>query len=183
VQKISKTKNMKTIILKLLPILLFSWLNFSCDIVNTEDLGPGISIYKTKGDYFNLITVGMKGDQVFRIYNYWSANDTFERMAVIGNDTVYQRRYKLPNGYVLDEEADERYDVFLNITCKEQFYREMHGVAFTNDTIKKYIIDRDPYLEYYRFRKDLPAMWIVDSLKIKQIILDGEIDKYFEKVK
>ncbi len=174
---------MKTIILKLLPILLFSWLNISCDIVKTEALSPGISIYKTKGDYFNFITVGMKGDQVFRIYNYWSANTTFERMVISSNDTINGRRYKLPDGYVLDEEADERYDVFLNITCKEQFYREMHGVPFTNDSIRKYIIDKDPYVVYYRYRKDLPAMWIVDSLKIKQIILDGEIDKYFEKVK
>ena len=124
-----------------------------------------------------------KGDRVFRTYNYWSANDTFVRMAVIGNDTVYERRYKLPNGYVLDSEADERYDVFLNITCKEQFYREMHGVAFTNDSIKKYIIDKDPYIEYYRYRSDLPALYIKDSLIIKQIILDGEIDKYFKKVK
>jgi hypothetical protein len=173
-----KPKKLRLIIL----ILIFP-LSFGCDLIKTEADSPGISIYKTRSDYFNLITVGMKRDQVFRIYNYWSANDTFERMAVIGNDTVYKRRYKLPNGYVLDEEADERYDVFLNITCKEQFYREMHGIAFTNDTIKKYIIDKDPYLEYYRFKKDLPAMWIEDSLKIKQIILDGEIDKYFEKVK
>jgi hypothetical protein len=179
VQKISKTKNMKTIILKLLPILLFSWLNFSCDIVNTEDLGPGISIYKTKGDYFNFITVGMKGDQVFRIYHYYSDS----KMVVSGNDTIYRFRWQLPNGYVLDAEADERYDVFLNITCKEQFYRELHGIPFINDTIKKYIIDKDPYLEYYRNKTEVKRFGISDSIEIKQIILDGEIDKYFEKVK
>lgn len=170
--------------IRLCVILLFFILNYSCDnLTSTESDSPGISVYKTKGDYFNLITVGMKGDQIFRTYNYWNANITFERMVVSSNDTVYQHRYKLPNGYVLDAEADERYDVFLSITCKEKFYREMHGVAFTEDSIRKYIIDKDPYIEYYRLRKNLPAMFVKDSLKIKRILLDGELDKYFEKVK
>lgn len=170
---------MKTKILRLITFFLIFPLCFGCDLLKTESLEPGISIYKTKGDYFNLVTVGMKGDKIFRTYNYYADS----KMVVSGNDTIYRFRYQLPNGYVLDAEADERYDVFLNITCKEQFYREMHGIAFTNDSIKKYILDKDPYLEYYRFRKDIPALFIKDSLKIKQILLDGEIDKYFEKVK
>lgn len=170
---------MKTKVLRLITIFLIFPLSFGCDLLKTEADTPGISIYKTKGDYFNYITVGMKGDEVFRIYHYYSDS----KMVVSENDTIYRFRWQLPNGYILDAEADERYDVFLNITCKEQFYREMHGISFTNDTIKKYIIDKDPYLEYYRFRKDLPVMDMDDSLKIRQIVLDGEIDKYFEKVK
>jgi hypothetical protein len=169
-----KPKKLRLIIL----ILIFP-LSFGCDLIKTEADTPGISIYKTKGDYFNYITVGMKGDEVFRIYHYYSDS----KMIVNKNDTIYRFRWQLPNGYILDAEADERYDVFLNITCKEQFYREMRGVPFTYDSIRRHIIDKDPYLEYYRFRKDLPVMDMDDSLKIRQIVLDGEIDKYFEKVK
>lgn len=67
--------------IRLCVILLFFILNYSCDnLTSTESDSPGISVYKTKGDYFNLITVGMKGDQIFRTYNYWNANITFERM-------------------------------------------------------------------------------------------------------
>ncbi len=176
---------MKTKVLRLITIFLIFPLCFGCDLLKTESLEPGISIYKTKGDYFNLVDVRIKDNQVFSVDHFWNARyNTMNKMTVKGNDTIYQFRYKLPNGYILDGEADERYDAFLNITFKEQLYQEIeNGTNFSLDSLANCIIDKDPYLEYYRFKKDIPALFIKDSLKIKQILLDGEIDKYFEKVK
>jgi hypothetical protein len=181
---------MKSKILKLLFIFLFSGLYFSCDFIFKPDppSGPGISIYKTKGDYFNLVDIGMKGDKIFRTESFWNSRyNSMDKLEIIGNDTIYKGRYKLPNGYILDAEADERYDVFLDITFKEQLYRELAGnhptVAMPFDTIRKYIIDKDPYTEFYRNKTKIRVLSIADSLEIKRIILLGEIDKYFEKLK
>lgn len=171
--------------------LKFSFISFvlllihGCNQIETEADYPGLSIYKTKGDYFNLVDVRIKDNQVFSQDHFWNSRyNTMEKMVVRGNDTVYIYRYLLPNGYILDAEADERYDAFLNITFKEQLYREMISLeSIPNDSIINSVIDRFPYIEFYRYRKDLPPMYIEDSLKIKQIILDGEIDKYFVRKK
>ncbi len=54
------------------------------------------------------------------------------------------------------------------------------GYALPADTLRKYILDKDPYLEYYRC---ITTFTLEDSLEIKEIILNGEIEKYFERLK
>ncbi len=179
---------MKSKFFKLLPIIFFSWLNLSCDIFNTQDLPPGISIYKTRGEYFNLVDIGMKGDKIFRTESFWNSRyNTMDNLEIKGNDTIYKYRYKLPNGYILDSSANERYDVFLSITFKQQLNRELSGehpgTAMPEDTIRKYILDKDPYIEYYRNKTEVKRFGMSDSIEIKEIVLKGEIDKYFEKIK
>ena len=56
-------------------------------------------------------------------------------------------------------------------------------MAMPHDTIRKYIIDKDPYTEFYRNKTDVKRFTLEDSLEIREIILNGEIDKYFEKLK
>jgi hypothetical protein len=180
---------MKPEILKLSnTILIFFILISSCNLLDSGDLAPGITIYKTKGDYFNLVDVGIKGDKIFRTESFWNARyKSMDKLVIRGNDTIYKGRYKLPSDYILDTDADERYDVFLDITFKEQLYRELSGNhpgnAMPSDTIRKYILDRDPYTEFYRNKTDVKLFTISDSIEIKEIILKGEIDKYFEKIK
>lgn len=175
---------MKSNLLKFSIASLILLIVYGCNKQEMNADYPGLTIYKTKGDYFNLIDVGIKNNQVFREDHFWNPRyNTMNGMEIIGNDTIYKYRYKLPYGYILDAEADERYDAFLNITFKEQIYREMKSMeSMPNDTILKYIIDRNPYIEFYRYRKDLPEMLIEDSLKIKEIILNGEIEKYFKRI-
>lgn len=181
---------MKSKILKLLLIILLAWFNYSCDIFSTEDLPPGISIYKTWGDYFNLVDIGMKGDKIYRSNKFFnSSNNSYHFIEFKNNDTLYTRRYKLPNDFILDSEADERYDVFINMTHKEHLKREIEnsekglGIPVQEDTLRKFILDRDPYTEFYRNKTKVKRLSISDSLEIKEIILNGELDKYFEKFK
>lgn len=181
---------MKSNIFKLLFILLFSGLHFSCDIISTEADYPGVSIYKTRGDYFNLVDIGMRGDEIYRTNSFWNGRyNSYQSIEFKNNDTLYTKRYKLPNGYILDSEAVEKYDVFINMTHKEHLKREIEnsdkgiGIAVQHDTLRKFILDRDPYIEFYRNKADIKRLYLSDSIEIKEIILKGEIDKYFEKIK
>lgn len=171
-------------------ILLFIILFVSCSILETEDQKPGIALYKTKGDYFDLVTIGMKGDKIYMMPRYWNhgLNSISKGMEIIDMDTIYTRRYKLPQGYVLDAEGGLKV-VFLNMTFKEYLNREIInaekelGVIIPEDTLRKYILDRDPYLEFYRNNTDVKRFELSDSLEIREIILDGEINKYFDRLK
>jgi hypothetical protein len=182
---------MKSIILKLSNAILIVFLLFSsCNLIDNEDLTPGITIYKTRGDYYNLVDIGMKGDKIYRTNSFWNSRyDSYHFIEFIDNDTLYTQRYRLVNGYILDSEADERYDVFINMTHKEHLKREVInsemelGVSVSGDTLRKYIIDKDPYTEFYRNKTDVKRLYLSDSLEINEIILNGEIDKYFEKIK
>lgn len=169
-------------------IIMIITLSYGCEIFDNESLPPGISIYKPKGDYFDLVDIGMMGDKIYRTNSYWNERyESFNYMEIRGDDTVYTCRYKLPDGYILDSDANEQNDVFLNITFKEQLYRELSGnhpgAAMPHDTIRKYILDKDPYIEFYRNRTNVKLFSISDSLEIKEILLKGEIDKYFKKIK
>ncbi len=176
--------------LSLCIILLIFILSFSCDKIETEADYPGVSIYKTKGDYFNLVDIGMKGDEIYRTNSFWNGRyNSYHFIEFKDNDTLYSNRYKLPNNFILDSEADARHDVFLNITHKEHLKIEVLnsemgiGVAVPDDTLRKHIIDKDPYTEFYINKTDVKLLYLSDSLEIKELILNGEIDKYFEKVK
>lgn len=163
---------------------------YSCDLFENEALAPGVTIYKTRGDYFNLVNIGMKRDKIYRTNSYWNGRyDSYHFIDFRNGDTLYTQRYKLTNNYILDTEADERYDVFINITFKEHLKREKInseiglGVAIPDDTLRKYILDKDPYTEFYRNKTDVKRFFLTDSLEIREILINGEIDKYFEKIK
>ncbi|MFV0590232.1 MAG: hypothetical protein ACK5M7_02505 [Draconibacterium sp.] len=132
----------------------------------------------------------MKGDEIYRTNSFWNARySSYHFIKFINGDTLYTQRYHLGNGYILDTEADERYDVFIDMTHKEHLRREIInsengvGIAVPHDTLFKYILDKDPYIEFYRNKTGIKRFRLSDSLEIKQILLDGEIDKFFEKIK
>lgn len=177
---------MKPKILKISTILLIFTLNFSCDVLKTEGDYPGVSIYKTKGDYFNLVDIGMKGDEIYRTCSFWNPRyNSLTKMIIRDNDTIYSFRCKLVNGYVLDAEADENTDVFISMTNKDHLVWQIANEigAIPHDTLRKYILDKAPYIEFYRNRTDVKRLYMEDSLEINEIIKNGEIDKYFEKLK
>lgn len=166
-------------------ILLFFVLEgfVSCDLWETEDNAPGVSIYKTKGDYFDLVTIGMKDNEIFRTSSFTIEGSKF---TFSDNDTIYKYRIKLRNGYVLSGESDSRYDVFLKLSFKDQMKLEKRiGPTIPFDTLKKYILDSEPYTEFYRdnSRKFSDRFECVDTAEINNIIKEGEIEKYFTKLK
>lgn len=166
---------MKTTILKIsVFILLLALMGAGC---KPEALYPGISIYKTRGDYYDLVTIGMKGDKIFRT-GYTTGN----RFNYTNNDTVYKRRARLINGYVLDTESSNEYDVFLSLTFKEYMRKETKNGYLPHDTLYKYIIDKDPYTEYYRENRS-EGFSISDTAAINELIKKGELQKYFNREK
>ncbi|MBN2773539.1 MAG: hypothetical protein JXR31_04775, partial [Prolixibacteraceae bacterium] len=99
------------------------------------------------------------------------------------NDTVYRFRHKLMSGYILDYEADERYDVFLSLSFKEYVLKEIevnHSILQT-DSLKKYILDKQPFTEFYRNMTDVKRFTMKDSVEVNEIIKNGQIEKYFKK--
>jgi hypothetical protein len=176
--------NNKWFILRLI-LILTPVLYSSCG-KETNDLAPGISIYKTRGDYFNLATIGMKNDEIFRTTGYLhSFGKESCKLIVQNGDTINKYRHKLAEGYVLDGEADERYDVFLSLSFKDYLNKEisLNVLTLPHDTLKKYILDRDPYIEFYRNKVDVRRFEMEDSLEINELIKNGTLEAYFEKVK
>lgn len=178
---------MKSIFLKpFFYIIILSLVVTNCDMFKYQAIAPGISIYKTSSDYFTLIDIGMKGDQIFRTSSY---SQDINKFYFIDNDTIYKNRVRLIDGYILDCEADERYDVFLSLSFKECMILEVkyNQLCLPHDTLRKYIIDKDPYIEYYRDMAE-PRLFNyvvekVDTSEINQIIRDGKLEEYFTRLK
>ena len=174
--------HMSNTILRLNTCVTFLLLSvISCN--NEQALAPGISLYKTRGDYFDLADIGMKGDQITRLPDYYAR---FSRFIITDTDTVYKNRAKLINGYILDVEADETRDVFLDLTFKQYMALASRG-HLREDTLKKYILDKDPYVEFYRdianprrFDNDIEY---IDTSEINQIIGEGKIEEFFTRLK
>jgi len=151
----------------------------SCDPVPS----PGISIYKTNGDYFDNADIGMKGDKIFRTSIYSVAMYKF---ITTDTDTIYKYRIRLRDGYILDFEADSRYDVFLDLTFKQHMSLEkIYPGGVPNDILIDHILDKNPYSVYYRDTAE-PRLFgqtieTVDTIELNQIIKEGNLNKYFEK--
>ncbi len=156
-------------------VLLFSLMGAGCEPAADY---PGISIYKTKGDYYDLVTVGMKGNRIFRS-GYASTASKFN---YINGDTIYKNRARLINGYVLDTESSNEYDVFLSLTFKEYMRKADKYGDFPNDSVYKYILDKKPFIEYYREKESL-SFSIADTAAINELIRKGELQKYFNSEK
>ena len=142
-------------------IILLTAFFVGCNILGTEDQAPGIALYKTKGDYFDLVNIGMKGNEIYSIPGFWNGRyNAIRGLEIKNNDTIFTGRYKLPDGYVLSY-SEGLQSVFINMTHKEYLYREMAnaqegtGIIVSMDTLRKYILDKDPYLEFYRNNTDV----------------------------
>lgn len=170
---------MKTTILKLSTIfLIFNLLN-ACDWMYVSPVKYNVSLYKTKGDYRHLYKISMSGNEISAV-NLWTKN---KNLWNLDSDTIYDRRLKTVSGYMIGE-SERPTDVYLSLTYKEIVLKEIAmnnpGHALPDDTLRKYILDKDPYLEFYRC---ITTFELEDSIKINEIIRNGEIDKYFERLK
>ncbi len=171
---------MKSKILKLSTvILLFLFIGAGCDWMYNSPVTGIVWLYKTKGDYRHLYTIKMSGEEI-------SANACWELdkslWTGLNEDTIYKWRQNAANGYIISGPA-KLTDVYLSLTYKEVLLKEIAlnnpGHPLPDDTLRKYILDEDPYLEFYRCTDLGPD----DSVKINKIIQNGEIEKYFERLK
>jgi len=176
---------MKTIIniLFLCGIIMFT--AFSCE-KEPQATAPGIAVYKTKGDYFNNTFVFMKSSgSIYMVTSYYNQryNSISTKIKITENDTVYTLRAKLVDGYIFADEHSKDM-TFLNFTFKEYLrYEIKNGHHPTNDELLNNILDDDPFIEYYQDPKRPRKFELSDSAEINQIIRNGELEKYFEKMK
>lgn len=157
----------------------------SCDKITTEADYKGVSLYRTNGDYFENVVVwmnkdgGVAGKPGFPLSNLY----------ITETDTINMNRARIVDGYVLDGEGTLR-DAYLSVTYKDYllWLERYDELSFPDDTIWKYMIDLDPYLELWRAKdnEDFTANSEVsklDTVGLKQIILDGKIEEYFTRLK
>jgi hypothetical protein len=139
-------------------------------------------VYKTKADYFNYVNVW--GDNI-SAPSTLTLKDT-DRIAVVGNDTIYKLRWRLEDNYVMDLVVHQS-DGFTDMTFAEIVsYNEKHPEegGYPLYDIFKRVIDKNPFLEFYRdenhvfFKGDS-----ADISKVNQLIRDGEMEKYFKRIK
>lgn len=177
---------MKTNLRSFFSFLWLMALMTSCgDLFNNHTDAPGISVYKTKGDYFYLTTIGMKEDRIFRT-SAWAQETS--RIIISNTDTIYKNRIRLDNGYILDFEADNRYDVFLDLTFKQHIVLEKkYPGGIPHEILKSHILDNNPYVEYFNDtsepRKFNHTVETVDTSELNAIIRDGKLSQYFERLK
>ncbi len=151
---------------------------FSCSRQIIED-PPRIHvlIYKTNADYFDYINIwGTNHDHANNI----SITDRFN---FENGDTTYLYRWKLEQGYVADYTEIWHTDYFTNISFKEMLrYNESNGM-FPFDSIKKRIVDKDPFVEFYVDDKDYFYRMPEPIDKLNEIIRNGEMEKYLHRLK
>ena len=173
---------MKTIIKTLFLSGIIVLAAFSCEKYGVTE--PGLAVYKTKGDYFNMAFVFKNSSGIYgKMAFYNSSSNLISRFTITDNDTVYVPRAKLIEGYILAGEHNKDM-AFLNLTLKEYLRYEIeNGHPPTDDELLINILDDDPFIEYYYDPQRPRRFELSDSAEINQIIKNGELDKYFEHLK
>ncbi|MFV0267307.1 MAG: hypothetical protein ACK5HT_09250 [Draconibacterium sp.] len=154
----------------LLTVLISLILN-SCFLFNFDSPDDIIEIYNFKGqDYSNYAPVSLSDDKT-KIHSAPGALPT-------------QWPAKLANGYYLNGTLGKN-SGYLSMTI-EDFNKNDTKIVI--DSLNKLVIERDPYLEFYRGKKD--NFWVeeggyygIDTAAINDLIISGKLEKYFDKLK
>jgi len=159
---------------------------FSCE-KEPQATAPGLAVYKTKGDYFYNVSVGMnkKGEIYWHPAYYNPRYESIDpRIRITEDDTVYTLRTRLIYGYIFGSEIGKN-SIFLDFTFKEhlQYEIEHNSSGVPTKLLSEHILDTDPFLELY-FDQNRPRKYeISDTAEINQMIRNDELEKYFEKIK
>jgi hypothetical protein len=149
-------------------------------IVNSE---PSISIYKTKGEYFNYIYVGIDSVENITMSPSYNSNDPCIRIDSHGKVT-YNQRWKLKSGYTVCKEMRFNDMAFTNITFQEVIeYTDKNGPDIPDAWFKSRIIDKDPFTEYYWLGGLNKPIKEFTLGQINDMIEKGTIETVFTKIK
>ncbi len=94
-------------------LLFFIFMGTGCDWMYVTPVKYNIDLYKTKGDYRHLYTIDMEGDKISAI-SCWTRDKVL--WSGLNKDTIYKRRQKVANGYVIGRYRPTH--VYLSLTYK-----------------------------------------------------------------
>lgn len=153
-----------------------------------ERTAPGLCVYKTKGDYFNYVSITMEDGRIIFMPDYYNSarNSIDSRLEITETDTIYTGRFKLINGYIISEETTKN-SVFVDFTFAEYLRYDIEHPGddggITRDVLLDNILDDDPFLELF-YDSNRPRKYgLSDTSLVNQIIRDGELEKYFDRLK
>jgi hypothetical protein len=157
-------------------------LNYADESIVIDNV-PAISIYKTKGNYFDYLYVGI--DSVENITMSPSYNSNDPRISIDSHGKVmYNQRWKLKSGYIVCKEMRYNDMAFTNITFQELIeYTNKNGADIPVAWFKSHIIDKDPFTEYYWLGGlDHPRKEFTLG-QINKMIETGTLETIFTKIK
>lgn len=143
---------------------------------------PEISIYKTKGNYFNNIMVGINENN--EISSYPDYNEKSENILANKNGE-YKFKYKwlLRNGYIVVQ-GGEFNSAVTDISLTEFVnFNEPYKTNWDIDMLKTRIIDTDPYTEFYFYNGLEKTPEIYTLGEIYDMIENGTLETVFTKLK
>lgn len=140
---------------------------YSCEKIGTQDKSMSIYKFKSGKDYSNNVPVSLSNDRT----KITSAPGPIDYWPM-----------KLANGYYLNGTMGLN-SGYLSLT-KEQYNADIPGI----DSMYNYLIDRDPYQEYYLTEDgdiftEQGGPHGIDTAFLNDLIRDGKLEKYFERLK
>lgn len=149
-------------------------------IINSE---PDISIYKTNGDYFQFVYIGIDSIENITMSPAYTAISPFINIDKNGN-VIYTQRWKLKTGYIVCKEMRYKDMAFTNITFQELIeYTNNNGGDIPDNWFKTRIIDKNPFTEYYWFDGLNHQTQEFTLGQINKMIETGTIETVFKKIK
>jgi len=91
--------------------------------------------------------------------------------------------FKLTNGYLLNGIFGGSNTAFLSVDKKDYYNWALYPGS---DSLFKLILDDDPFMEFYYYRDEHNEFSNnngLDTAKMNQLIKDGQLEKYFERIK
>jgi len=163
--------------IQLLFLLMFL-LGVGCEKEPVGVPQPGVRIYKTRNDYYNNVHTYLNDGKAYFIQGLLGKVDEEP-----DGKLNYRLRARLCHGYILAAE-EPLGTAFLKYTIEEYYNDQKKGIILSMDEIQASIIDADPFTEMYYDDSNFPKAFAMrDTARINEIILNGELEKYFKKEK
>ena len=168
-----------------IPIIFCSCKKESLDIDNENIIlrldPPGVAIYKSNGDYFKYVYVGIDSSKNITNTPAYNSNSPFIVTDNSGNVT-YTQRWKLKHGFIASKEMT--YSIaFTNVTFQEQVeYVDKNGGDIPVSWFNSRIIDKNPFTDYYYSKAGYPAKEITLG-ELNKMIENGSLETVFTKIK
>jgi len=144
---------------------------------------PGISIYKTKKDYYNYISVQITDEGLINAIPDYSLDDPRIIIDKDGKATP-NFRWRLKSGYIVDKETG-RNEIFTDITIQEYIAYNIQNDVFgwPGELIRPRIIDKNPFYEYYYYNGFNKSEKQFTLKELNEMLENGTIEEYFTKLK